>query len=747
MKTQNTKPGFRAIAIVLNLVCSTYVVAAVPSQLIGKDLDKNRDLVNSAMRGRNYMVEVNQQGKIKQIIDAGANGDGKDPLETVRSASATSAGLNVFSIELPENYQGQNAIDRMGRDLPKIAENYGLTPDKLKEILLNDPTARLDSNNRLFYVDNAVEQLPNLLSKETTVAGDVVAGSSINNPTVPISSPTLLANAFKLHSKPGASKTIYLDFDGHTASKTAWSRTTIVAPAYDLTGKATIFDDTERSNIISIWNRVAEDYIPFDVDVTTESPSTDALLRTSAADSTYGTRVVITKTGTIKCSCGGVAYLNVVSMVNNTSYQPAWVFQQSLANNEKYIAEAISHEAGHTLGLLHDGQNTGGTVTGYYTGHGAGTTGWAPIMGVGYYQNVTQWDHGVYPGANNQQDDFSVFASNGILPRTDDVGNTTDTASSLTNISTTSSANIQTFGVIETSTDVDMYSLNTYGGTVNLTASPAAKGPNLDIQLTLYDIDGNVLVSDAPVDNLSATINTIVPPGNYFLAVSGSGRPQASDTDYGYSNYGSLGQYQITGSFETDSTAVPPTAVITAPALTGIAPFTGNFSAGDSIGNGAILGYQWSFGDGSTSTSSAPVYTYTKIGSYTASLTVTNQYQLTSTISVPITVSAPPLPSIYASSVSMKVTKSSSITGQVTIKVVDARGRAIPNATVTGTWSGAFTGTVSSKTPSTGVVIQKSNAIPLVTGASGTYALDSITASGYTYDPTKNAKTVITITW
>ncbi len=747
MKALNIKPGFRAIAIVLNLVCSTFVVAAVPSQLIGKDLDKNRDLVNSAMRGRNYMVEVNQQGKIKQIIDAGANGNGKDPLETVRSASASSAGLNVSPIELPENYQGQHAIDRMGRDLPNIAENYGLTPDKLKEILLNDPTARIDSNSRLFYVDNAVEQLPKLLSKEPQAAGDVVAGSSINNPTVPISSPTLLANAFKLHSKPGASKSIYLDFDGHTASNTAWSRTTIVAPAYDLTGKATIFDDTERSNIISIWNRVAEDYIPFDVDVTTEPPSTDALLRTSAADNTYGTRVVITKTGTINCSCGGVAYVGVVSMVNNTSYQPSWVFQQSLANNEKYIAEAISHEAGHTLGLLHDGLNIGGTITGYYTGHGAGTTGWAPIMGVGYYQNVTQWDHGAYPGANNQQDDFSVFASNGFLPRTDDVGNTTDTASSLTNISTTSSANIQTFGVIETSSDIDMYSLNTYGGTVNLTASPATKGPNLDIQLTLYDIDGNVLATDAPVDNLSATINATVPPGNYFLAVSGSDRPQASDTDYGYSNYGSLGQYQITGSFETDSTAVPPTAVITAPALAGIVPFTANFSANDSVGNGAILGYQWSFGDGVTSTSPNPVYTYTKIGSYTASLTVTNQYQLTSTITVPIIVSAPPLPSIYASSVSMTIIKSSKITGQVTIKVVDTKGRAIPNATVIGTWSGAFTGSVSSKTASNGVAVLKSNAIPLVMGASGIYTLDSITARGYAYDPTKNAKTVITMTW
>jgi protocatechuate 3,4-dioxygenase beta subunit len=95
----------------------------------------------------------------------------------------------------------------------------------------------------------------------------------------------------------------------------------------------------------------------------------------------------------------------------------------------------------------------------------------------------------------------------------------------------------------------------------------------------------------------------------------------------------------------------------------------------------------------------------------------------------------------------MTMVKSSKITGQVTIKVVDTKGRAIPNATVTGIWSGAFTGSVSSKTAYNGVAVQKSNAIPLVTGASGTYTLDSISASGYAYDPTKNAKTVITMTW
>ena len=67
------------------------------------------------------------------------------------------------------------------------------------------------------------------------------------------------------------------------------------------------------------------------------------------------------------------------------TYKPALVFYDKLGpGNEKYIAEAISHEAGHNMGLSHDGNAT----TGYYSGQGSGATGWAPIMGVGYYQSL-----------------------------------------------------------------------------------------------------------------------------------------------------------------------------------------------------------------------------------------------------------------------------------------------------------------------------------------------------------------------
>lgn len=736
--------GIAIVLVVLESIFPTGLLAADTSDLIGIDLDQNRDRVSSIMQGRNYVVRVDQDGRIKQIIDTGANGDGTSPQLLAANQSNINDPSKTDSVELPKNYQGQDAIDYIGTDLPKVAANYGLTPEKLKDLLLNDSTVRIDSNHQIFYIDVDAKQHSD--QHEPTVAAGSVSGVTEGNSVIPIATTAQLADAFKLHSNPGASKTIYLNFVGYTGSRTAWSSGTISSAPYDLNGNPSNYDDNERRNIISIWNRVAEDYAAFDVDVTTEPPASDALIRSSVADTTYGTQVVIAKSDFFNCGCGGVAYVGVVSMINNTYYQPAWVFQQSLANNEKYIAEAISHEAGHTLGLFHDGN----TSSAYYAGHGTGITRWAPIMGASYYANVTQWSKGEYPNANNQQDDIAFMASNGITAKPDDVGNTMATASSLTNSGSGGAAIIQTFGVIETSSDVDMFMLDSAGGIVNLTAAPVAIGPNLDIKLTLYNSAGTVIASSDPSTSLSATINQAVPSGTYFLAVSNSGRA-ASGSDYGYSRYGSLGQYQITGSYETtsDTSALAPVAVLSASTTTGPAALTVNFSANNSIGNGSIVAYQWTFGDGGSSTESNPIHTYTTVGTYTAKLTITNEYMLTSSKTVQIVVTTPPTKAtLRAGSASMRVIKTRTKVGAtMTIKVLDAKGKAISNAVVTGTWSGAFSGTVSAKTNKSGIVTQSASSKSTTKGGSGTYTLSNIALPGYTYDPTKNVKSVFTIVW
>ena len=115
------------------------------------------------------------------------------------------------------------------------------------------------------------------------------------------------------------------------------------------------------------------------------------------------------------CDCGGFAYLKSFNDYGaNTNYlKPAFVFNSSVVG----AGEAITHEAGHNLGLSHDGQTNG---TGYYTGHGSGVTGWAPIMGVGYYQELVQWSMNTYPLANQPQDDISDIQYYGAPLMADD---------------------------------------------------------------------------------------------------------------------------------------------------------------------------------------------------------------------------------------------------------------------------------------------------------------------------------------
>lgn len=295
-----------------------------------------------------------------------------------------------------------------------------------------------------------------------------------------------------------------------------------------------------------------------------------------------------------------------------------------LGNNEKNIAEATSHEVGHNLGLSHDGTAS----TGYYSGHGD----WAPIMGVGYYKSVTQWSKGEYPGANQFQDDLAVMQSYGIALLSDDHGNTTGSATVL------SGSNLSASGVITTRSDVDVFQFSTGSGNVVINVNPAPRGANLDIQVQLSDAQGNVLATYNPA-GLTAGINQYLNAGVYYLTIDGVG---AGDLTTGYSDYGSIGQYTLTGTLPTTS-AQPPTAVASANVTSGTTPLTVNFSsAGSSDPDGSIVAYNWNFGDGTANSSSAnPSHVYNSAGTFTATLTVTDNSGLTGTSSVSITASQP----------------------------------------------------------------------------------------------------------
>ena len=373
----------------------------------------------------------------------------------------------------------------------------------------------------------------------TVVLNQTTTGSS-SGTTVAYS----LSDTFSMSSLPGANQTIYLDFTGHVTSGTIWNTNfnggqDFVTPAYDFDGNTSSFSDAELQRIQYIWERVAEDFIPFNVNVTTLDPGTAALIKSGTGDTAWGVRVVIggSSYDWFKQGAGGVAYVGSFNWNTDT---PTYVFDDQLGNgNEKYTAEAASHEAGHTLGLSHDGTAT----EGYYTGHGSGETGWAPIMGVGYYQNLVQWSKGEYTGANQNQDDLAIITTqNGFGYRADDHGNAITAASPLT----VNGNSVSGGGIIERNTDVDLFSFVTGSGTVSLNITPASRGPNLDILAQLIDSAGNVVASVNPADLLSASLSVNLSAGTYYLRIDGVGKGDPLAT--GYSDYGSLGQYSITGS-------------------------------------------------------------------------------------------------------------------------------------------------------------------------------------------------------
>ncbi len=347
-------------------------------------------------------------------------------------------------------------------------------------------------------------------------------------------------DAYKLQSLPTATAVIYLDFDGETVTGTSWNSTnaTIVAPPITFT----------QAQIKSMWKMVSEDYMPFNINVTTDRAVFDL------AAVKHKTQCIFTTNDEVAVGAGGVSY---VGSFRRSPMNPCWVFNKGV----KSAGEAASHEVGHTMGLSHDGRNTT-PVEPYFLGQGIGPSptssnglkyAWAPIMGASYYAPLGQWSKGEYNLANNKEDDLAIIAStgtstsNGFGYKPDDHANVI-TGATVLNIETTGNViNTKNEGVITTRTDVDVFKFTTSGGNVSLQVKPAAADPDLDISVRILDANGAVvttstqtgLILDVNITTLSLT------QGTYYIEVDGVG--DGDPLTNGYSDYSSLGFYSISG--------------------------------------------------------------------------------------------------------------------------------------------------------------------------------------------------------
>jgi len=395
--------------------------------------------------------------------------------------------------------------------------------------------------------------------KKALATRPAVAGS------VPIATPPVR------HSRPGSTNVLYLDFNGYTIAGTRWNSTygvsSYVALPFDLDGDNTTFSTAEQTAIVQIWERVSEDYAPFDVDVTTEEPATftsttGRALITSATDANG----VMMPDG----EAGGVAFVDVFGDFDYaTSGSPALVYYTSFGTDTAALAEAVSHELGHNLGLSHDGLTDG---TEYYGGHGTGDTSWGPIMGAPYGRNVTQWSRGEYYQANNTQDDLAIMAAH-LGYRPDAAGATLATAAA----APVTGGALSVSGVLTNSTKPVVYALSTAASTINLSATTykAATGTNggdADIKLELLSSAGTVVATADPATSTNASLSYKATAGTYYvrLTPAATGSPLSS-TPTGYTSYDSLGQYTLTG---TLGVTAPSITSATSATIGGEQPFT-----------------------------------------------------------------------------------------------------------------------------------------------------------------------------
>jgi hypothetical protein len=339
----------------------------------------------------------------------------------------------------------------------------------------------------------------------------------------------LLAQVPLLNSYSDSSATIYIDFDGEYVDGTGWNfHGPIDAQPSGLSVDA----------IREVFARVAEDYKIFNVNITTDSAMY------AIAPIRQRMRVIVTSTNSWYPGAGGTSYTRSFSWGDGT---PAWVFSNALSYDAKNIAEAVSHEAGHTLGLYHQSTyNATCTKTAEYSpGQGTGEIGWAPIMGIGYSRNMTTWHIGSNArGCNILQEDINIIAGalNGFGLRKDDHANSHDSASEII----LSALDFQVAGMINNYDDRDVFKF-TLNNPTNLRISAIPQnvgagnsGANVDIKVGLLSSFTDTIGKYNPSELLNAGVDTNLNAGTYYIVVDGVANENLSD-------YGSVGTYALAG--------------------------------------------------------------------------------------------------------------------------------------------------------------------------------------------------------
>jgi hypothetical protein len=300
------------------------------------------------------------------------------------------------------------------------------------------------------------------------------------------------------------SPTIYLDVDGELVNNGNWQTVPFQCEPANL----------NESQITEVWERTAQDYRPFNINVTTN------LASYLAAPINKRIRVIITPTSGWKPGVGGIAWTGSFIWGDNT---PVFVFSDRMGNNPRWISECSSHEAGHSLGLNHQvhWSDTCTLISAYYAGQGSNGFGWAPIMGNSYFQVQTLFSNGQGYTCPSTSDELAVITriENGVTYRERTGGQNINLSSGITNL---------TLIIHPYRTD----SIRLHVNSATLLKITATSGGNVD---TKTRING---VSDNPLNGLNSYVQTTVQNGNHWLEVFGVDNQWSPD-------YGNTGEVKV----------------------------------------------------------------------------------------------------------------------------------------------------------------------------------------------------------
>lgn len=347
-----------------------------------------------------------------------------------------------------------------------------------------------------------------------------------------------------LNSNPSAPATIYLNFTGNKVTD-SWPYTMDRAgtipgnlrnyetPVFDTDNDPDRLSDMERATITEIWQRVADDFSPFNVNVTTSYSGSfgDLQAVNVAIGGSYNGWFTDPVSGYGTDGGFSNSETNTVLVFSDTIERFTGDGHGRPTTFESAVAGTISHEVGHALGLSHHRlYDANGKVTDEYA---PGTWAWTPLMGdnlsglrttfsagqVNVIKNT--WD-GIVSYTPVFQNDLEVIAGeqNGFGWRADDFGDYSSSSATLRNKGL---GQMSVTGIIGSTSDRDVFRFYTSGGQVHVTLDGPTGQSNLAGKLSLWSAAGDHGFSMMPWDSSHAELSAELAAGTYYVTVSSLG--------------------------------------------------------------------------------------------------------------------------------------------------------------------------------------------------------------------------------